>query len=65
MRLNSHPINADRYLIGWGRLLPLSERDLRDARCRLSSIEDSYARYVHYFTLFRSWLNRPQPDEYS
>jgi hypothetical protein len=45
-RLNSHPINADRYPIDWRGLLgPPFKTGLADARCCLSSIEDPHAQY--------------------
>jgi hypothetical protein len=45
MRLNSHLINADGYLIGWRGLLGSFKEGLADARCCLGSIEDPRAQY--------------------
>jgi len=44
-RLNSHPINADRYLIDWRGLLGPFKTGLADARCCLNSIDYPRAQY--------------------
>ena len=43
--LNSHPINADSYLIGWRGLLAVWKGDFVYVRCCLSSIEDFLRQY--------------------